>query len=181
MNQNHAQIARLLSQAWAARRNHDADKALALASRAVSLARAENHHIGLIQALTKLGQLKRDAGDIAGALLLYREAEAVCRHTGQKRLLAGTVRHLGDIFRKNRQLMRSRTAYEEAVSLYGQDPETSELELANAYRPMALLYDELKEPDIARSYWQKAYDLYRKLGVEAGVQECTNHLARTSR
>ena len=43
---------------------------------------------------------------------------------------------------------------------------------------MAILKEELGQVEEARLLWARARDLYGAVGIEAGVAECADHLAR---
>ena len=69
---------------------------------------------------------------------------------------------------------------DEALSLYGHGEAgaTETLDHANAVRPMAILKEELGAIEEARALWRRARDFYRAAGIEAGVAESTDRLAR---
>ena len=52
------------------------------------------------------------------------------------------------------------------------------LDHANALRPMAILKEELGQVEEARALWRRARELYGAVGIEAGVAECADRLAR---
>lgn len=92
--------------------------------------------------------------------------------------LAHAVRHLGDLHRKAGRLAAAEACYAEALALYGGQDQPPPLDHANALRPMAILKEELGQVDEARTLWQRARELYGVASIEAGVDECTDHLTR---
>jgi tetratricopeptide (TPR) repeat protein len=123
-----------------------------------------------------LGQIERDRGELDGALAKYEEAARLASETGEATLLAHTVRHLGDILRKMARTAEAEKRYDEALGIYRAQPDTTPLDLANAFRGMAVLKDEIGERGIARALWEEASRLYALAGVDAGVAECRKRI-----
>ena len=132
-----------------------------------------------VAALGKLGHVEQDAGRHAAARACYEEAVAVARNVGDPLRLAHAVRHLGDVHRRAGRLAEAEACYDEALSLYVH-PEagTATLDHANAVRPMAILKEEQGRVEEASALWRRARDLYLAVGMEAGVAECADRLAR---
>lgn len=145
---------------------------------AVALCRAAGANRELVTALGKLGHAEEDAGRDDAALACRDEAVAVARRAGHPMTLAHAVRHLGDLHRKAGRLAGAEACYAEALALYGGHDDPPALDYANALRPMAILKETLGRTDEARTLWRRARDLYGAIPVEAGVAECTEHLAR---
>ena len=107
------------------------------------------------------------------------EAVAAARNAGDPLRLAHAVRHLGDVHRHAGRLVEAEACYDEALSLYGRHAAgAAALDHANALRPMAILKENLGHVEEARVLWGRARELYGAAGVEAGVAECADHLAR---
>jgi len=66
-------------------------------------------------------------------------------------------------------------AYNEALEIYRNSPETPQLDLANTLRGFALLKDG--DGEEALLLWQEASYLYAASGVDAGVSECELQIA----
>ena len=147
-------------------------------SEAVALCRAAGADGELVAALGKLGHAEEDAGRDDAALACREEAVAVARRAGRPMPLAHAVRHLGDLHRKAGRLEAAEACYAEALALYGGQDDPPALDYANALRPMAILNESLGRVGEARILWRRARDLYGAVPVEAGVAECTEHLAR---
>ncbi len=130
-------------------------------------------------ALGKLGHVEQDAGRREAALACYEESVAAARRADDPLRLAHAVRHLGDVHRHAGRLAKAEACYGEALSLYARHAAgPAALDHTNALRPMAILKEELGQVDQARLLWKRARDLYSAVGVEAGVAECADHLAR---
>ena len=130
-------------------------------------------------ALGKLGHVEQDAGRHEAALACYEQSVAAARRADDPLRLAHAVRHLGDVHRHGGRLAEAEACYEEALSLYARHATgAAALDHANALRPMAILKEELGQVGQARLLWKHARDLYSAVGIEAGVAECADHLAR---
>lgn len=145
---------------------------------AVTLCRASGADGVLAEALGKLGHVEEDAGRGEAALACYDEAVQAARRADRPLLLAHAVRHLGDVHRKAERLAAAEACYAEALALYGGQGDAPALDHANALRPMAILKETQGQVDDAKALWRRARTLYGSVGVEAGVDECAEHLAR---
>jgi tetratricopeptide (TPR) repeat protein len=143
---------------------------------AVELSRKQGPPRKLIHALKGLGQIARDlrANDVA--LRLYQEAVSLCRNEDELLLLAHTIRHVGDIHQDMKQQDLAAQCYEEALAIYRSHQETSNLDLANAVRPFALLKERAGAIHEAKLMWAEARDLYLAAKVPEGVKECSRRL-----
>ena len=146
---------------------------------AAAICRETGASLELSVALGKLGHVEQDAGRHEAARACCEEAVVAARHAGDPLRLAHAVRHLGDVHRHAGRLVDAEACYAEALSLYGhlETRRPAVLDHANAVRPMAILKEESGQVEAARALWRRARDLYRAAGIEAGVAECTDHLA----
>ena len=131
-----------------------------------------------VQALRALSDSRRELGRDDEALKLYEEAVAVCRDMGDPLLLAHTIRHLGQLHHDAARVEDAERCYSEALQLYRSQESAPPLDVANAVRPLAILKDDAGETEAARRLWQEARALYEACGVQAGVDECSERLAR---
>ena len=145
---------------------------------AVTLCRSAGANRELAAALGKLGHVEEYMGRGDAALACYEEAVAAARRADDPMRLAHAVRHLGDLHRKAERLAAAEACYTEALALYGGQDDPPPLDHANALRPMAILKETLGQVDEARTLWQRARALYGSVGIEEGVAECAEHLAR---
>lgn len=147
---------------------------------ATDICRAVGADRELSVALGKLGHVEQDAGRHEAALACYEQSVAAARRADDLLRLAHAVRHLGDVHRHGGRLAEAEACYEEALSLYARHAAgAAALDHANALRPMAILKEELGQVEEARLLWARARDLYSAAGIEAGVAECADHLARS--
>ena len=131
-----------------------------------------------VQALRALSDSRRELGRDDEALKLYEEAVAVCRDVGDPLLLAHTVRHLGQLHHDAARVEDAERCYREALQLYRDQVSAPPLDVANAVRPLAILQEDAGESEAAIRLWQEARDLYEAAGVQTGVDECSERLAR---
>lgn len=111
-------------------------------------------------------------GGSYGSVLKYKLAVAFARTRSDRLVLAHCVRHLGDAYRRLDRAEPAESCYVEALSIYRREQATKPLDLANALRGFALLKEGVGARDESRRLWQEAHDLYLKVNVPAGVQEC---------
>ncbi len=123
------------------------------------------------------GRAARNAGDRAGGLRGYRDAVALLRASGEPLRLAHTVRHVADMEREAEDWPAALRDYAEALQLYRRSPETGKLDLANTLRGYALLLEALGARGEAGAMWVEARELYRGVGVQAGVDEAARRVA----
>ena len=147
-------------------------------SEAVGLLRAAGATRELVGALGKLGHAEENAGRVDAALACYEEAVAVARGADHRLPLAHALRQLGDLHRKAERPTVAEDCYAESLALYGAQDEPPPLDHANALRPMAILKEEQGRVDEARTLWRRARELYGVASIQAGVDECTDHLDR---
>lgn len=146
---------------------------------AVAACRTAGDDRELVTALGKFGHVEQDAGRHEAALACYEESAAAARRADDPLRLAHAVRHLGDVHRHGGRPAEAEACYREALSLYGRHAAgAAALDHANALRPMAILKEERGQVEEARLLWARARDLYSAVGIEAGVAECADHLAR---
>ena len=167
----------LRSRAVAARRESRLDDAKRDLIEAVALCRKGQEEIDLAKALTALGQIESDLHDHAGALKNYEDAAAIYRATNDSQRLAHTIRHIGDMHRRQKRADLAEPCYREAVELYRCDPTTPPLDLANALRGFAMLKDDMGEQLEAKPLWEEARELYAAVEVKEGVAESSRRLA----
>ena len=155
-----------------------ADDARDLLRRFADLCVESKNHREAVGALRTLARIEHKLGRPGQERVLYDEAVALSRGAGEPMLLAHTVRHLGDIFRRSNDMEGALACYSEAIELYRGSPETRRGDLANAVRPMAILQEALGHPTAARALWAEAKELYEGLGIREGVSECADALER---
>jgi tetratricopeptide (TPR) repeat protein len=123
----------------------------------------------------KQAQAARDRGDRKEALRCYLEAMAAAAQAGNLKAQMHHARHAGDVYRELGQYDEAYAFINIALGCYKENP-PGDLELANTLRVAALI-DEMY-PDIGRQaeLWREAGELYAKVGIQAGVDECARRL-----
>jgi len=158
----------LLKSATEARREGQLEDARALAVQAIGAAR-----LALANALRELGEVERASGNAQEARAAYEESVRLLRQCDKPLRFAHTLRHLGDVYYEQGQRDLAANAYDEALGVYRSHLDASVLDVANAVRSLAVLRD-------TEELWQEALDLYRRAGVQAGIDNCTRRLAALS-
>jgi len=167
----------LLGRGVEARRAGNLDQALTLLTEALQAA-GENR---LLQAkvLRELGELARNQPLRADAIQYYLQAVALLREAGAgSSLLADTVRHLGDVYTEAAQHEAAGECLREAVALYADYPGAPALDVANAQRSLAIHCELTGATAQAQELWCGVRTQYARLGITAGVDECTRRLQR---
>lgn len=168
----------LIERAVQYRRESNLDGAGREWAEVAELSRREDDVSTLIRALNGIAQIERDRGRNFEASTRYEEAVLLCREHGDPLLLAHTIRHLGDVRRHLGQQSDAHACYEEALVIYRSEPGANPLDLANTLRPFAILKEKMGDIGGARAFWREARDLYQSLNIDAGILECSNHLAQ---
>jgi tetratricopeptide (TPR) repeat protein len=127
-----------------------------------------------------IGKVERDLGQDEPATSHYRSAADLYRGLDDSMGLAHAVRHVADILRKMDRTQEAESYILEAIRIYRAQQPLPQLHLANALRVAALLREQAGEQNGALPLWLEARDLYRAVGVEAGVAESRAHAAKAS-
>lgn len=144
---------------------------------AIVRARKVNNRLLLIDALRQLAGVERELGRAEAARNLYEEAVTRCRSESDRARLAHSVRGLGDVHLDADRVHLAEHYYVEAVTIYREATDGDLLDLANAIRPLAIIEESFGRLSSARALWSEALDLYERVGVRSGVDECLIHLA----
>ncbi len=156
-------------------RPHEAYRAM---SDAVAEARPGGASVDLVRALSGLAQMERDLDRRESAVPLYEEAVDLCRELGETLRFAHTIRHLGQVHHEAGRLDAAGSCLSEALDTYRAHGGPSPLDLANALRPLAILRGETGSAEESKRLWAEARELYGRLGIDAGVEEADDWLAR---
>lgn len=166
----------ILKQAALTRQHEDpAAEADRLALEQAALAAKADEITARAEELMTEAQERRNRGDRIGSSIIYAEAITLLRANGNTtRQLAYALRHAADVRSQLKEYAVAASHIEEAVRLYRAlvlSEEATPLELANALR-VAALNGERE----AHAAWREACDLYSELRIEAGTDECAQHL-----
>jgi tetratricopeptide (TPR) repeat protein len=147
-----------------------------------------NEEADPILALTRQAQAARNAGDREAAVALQSRALALCRHQDDPARLAHVLRHLGDILGELGRYAEAEPHFREMAEIYAARPQTPPLELANAWRSLAVQAEGLGDRDDARRLWMEVRARYAELDAvfvqltgkpeNPGVAECDRRLGR---
>lgn len=154
---------------------------LDLLSSAVKEAEQNDDAYSLAYSLNKLAHIRGDLEGRMAAIELYRLAAEAGRRAGSGLLEGEALRHWADHLRHMAKYEEALSMYEQALQALQSDSNTSSNSLGNLYRPMGILYEETGKISLAMEYWQKARELYCQAGIEAGVEECDDHLQTLER
>jgi tetratricopeptide (TPR) repeat protein len=165
----------LIAEGYAARRMGQPGNALTAFTEAVIAADADPS--GRAQALTGVGQIERDLGNLEAAAKHYQSAVDLLRGLNEPLRLAHTIRHVGDILHDQGHLDAAVPCYEEALAVYRSHDATAPLDLGNTLRGYALVEQGRGNNAAASKLWQEARDLYQFVGVDAGIREADRRLA----
>jgi tetratricopeptide (TPR) repeat protein len=130
-----------------------------------------------LEALLQQARADRAAGRMAEARAAYELAVAKARAIDDRTLLAQALRHVSDMERERGKSDEAFMTGQEAVDIYRQLPDASQLDLANALRVTALALMDLGKPLEALPVLQEARALYRELQISEGVAECDSYLS----
>ena len=103
----------------------------------------------------------------------YRRASEAFRMAGDTAGEAHALRHAADVLSEMGSLEEADDVYRETLELY-RTHDSKPLDLANAVRAYAVLLD--KRGDDAGALWTRALELYERIGIAAGVEECRQRL-----
>ena len=155
-----------------------AAKCFARLEKAVAVAKKGKDDHGLAYALIKLAHLRGDRDGREAAIELYQEAVDAGSRAKSGLLEGEALRHWADHLRHLDKLEEAQALYERALDCLHADPATTALSLGNAYRPMGILFTELKDSENAIRHWQRARELYVEAGIAAGIEECDANLKK---
>jgi tetratricopeptide (TPR) repeat protein len=129
-----------------------------------------------VRALNEQARAERSAGEGQRALELYRQIAELQRAAGASMGEAHALRHMADINLDHGELGQARACYEHALDIYRQVGDSHSLDLANAIRGYAIVLGELDDAPGSKARWLEARALYQACGIDAGVNECNQHL-----
>jgi hypothetical protein len=124
----------------------------------------------------ELGRRARGAGRIEEALWCYTEAMGAAHDAGDLPGLMHPGRHAADLHRELGNFEEAYVLISVTLGFYRENPPT-DLELANTLRSAALADEAYEDNGRREALWREARDLYARAGVQAGVDECQNHLS----
>lgn len=121
--------------------------------------------------LEELAYVERSLRDPDAAREHYLQSSEIYRSLDNPLKTAHTMRHAADILREQKRTDQAALLYSEAIAIYRSHEATPPLDLGNAIRGFALLKEDAGERAQALSLWREAGDLYKLVGIEAGITE----------
>lgn len=153
-----------------------ATECLAMLDFAEQYAQGESAHYERAYVFNKQAHIRQYVDGTAVAIELWKKSADAARQAESGLLEGEALRHWADALRHENQLEEAGELYVRALDCLQADPKTSPLSLGNAYRPMAILHENLGDNATAKQHWLTARDLYVEAGIQAGVDECDVHL-----
>lgn len=130
----------------------------------------------LVTAYRGLGHIQADQGLHVQAHASFLAAVGQARATGDPCLLAHALRHAGRSAAQVGRFTEAIRACNEAVALYGTQPDAEPMDVANALRALARVLEQAGLGDDALAAWRAALPLYQRAGIDDGVAECRARL-----
>ncbi len=161
----------LLEQGRSAKREHRLEDARSLFKEALGENASMDDLALRAKIYEELAYVERSLRDLDAAQEHYRESSEIYRRLDNPLKTAHTVRHAADILREQKKTDLAEPLYSEALSIYRSHHETPPLDLGNAIRGFALLKEEAGDRAQALSLWREAGDIYRVVGIDAGIAE----------
>jgi hypothetical protein len=124
------------------------------------------------------GRQARSGGDLALARSRYAAGAKIYRDQNDLLAYAHAIRHVADIYQQESYSGEAKPLYEESIELYRSNLNTKILDLANAFRPYALLNEAEGNLELVSKLREEAKQLYSSLRVEPGVSECDEHISK---
>jgi tetratricopeptide (TPR) repeat protein len=125
----------------------------------------------------ELAYVERTLGELEYSKTHYLLAAQICRQLDHPLRWAHTARHAADILREQGKNEEAELLYTEVLAVYRSHSDANRLDLANAIGGHALLKTQMKSVADARALWEEARQLYRAENIQAGIEECTAHIA----
>ncbi|MYD44212.1 MAG: hypothetical protein F4W90_10035 [Gammaproteobacteria bacterium] len=155
-----------------------ARQVLTLLEQAAQTGEDDSDHYGRAYALSKLAQIRGYIEGNAIAIELLKEAIDCAKKASSALLEGEALRRWADYLRHDGKLSEAEPLYWEALHCLQADEATTALSIGNAYRPIAILYEELGDKTKATTYWRQSRTYYQKADIQAGIDECDAHLKK---
>ena len=170
----------LIERGWCARAESKYAEAHRDMIKTIAIFRQAGTHGDLVAALGRLGHIEMDLDRWDEERSIYEKGISICRDAGDPFGMAHKIRHLGMVHRHAGREDEARACFQEALSPYRSHKEPPSLDYANATLPVARLKEELGQVDQAKQLLIEARKLYLTENVQAGVDDCSNRLAKLS-
>ena len=128
----------------------------------------------------ELAYVERSMCDLDAAREHYLQSSEIYRGLDNPLKTAHTIRHAADILREQKRTDQAVPLYSEALAIYRSHEKTPPLDLANAIRGFALLKEDAGDRAQALSLWREVAELYRLVGIDAGISESATRIQSLS-
>lgn len=152
-------------------------KAKKLIKKVISLVDKDNYFM-LGQVYAFCGQLERDLKNLERALTWYSMAMKTYENGKFQSKTIHALRHIAEIETEIGNTKKAQDAYIRTLKFYTTNENTAIGELANTQRGYAVLLEKTEDFAAAKKHWIKARDLYKKLDLTEGVDECLHHISK---
>jgi len=167
----------LLEQAWMARREDDYPDARQILREASRICQEHNLVEPFMKTLKLLAQLDHDTDNLRDALSRYHQLAELHHEKQNHELEAHTLRHIADVHRELGSIEEANHFYTQALDIYKKQNNQSSIDVANLYKGMGLLFQQMSEKEKAKEYYDKALDIFREFNVQTEVDECIKRIA----
>ncbi len=161
------------NEAWALRNKGNSDEVLLIANEYLKKSKTPEDKALFLKLYA---QVYSDTGRLKEALTYYKEIEKIYIDIDDKERQMHTLRHIGDLYYQLNELECAQKCLVQVVDYVEEGHFVNRLEKANTHRIYALALEGLGKPSEATAHWEKAKSHYAQLGIEAGVNECQDHL-----
>jgi CHAT domain-containing protein len=123
----------------------------------------------------KLADLYKVWGKTRKALEMYQKVVEYYIKQNDLNELATNYENMAELYKNQKENPNAITSYEEALKLYQQ--QKKEKDEGRIYECIASCYWEMKNLKTAKIYYQKSYQVRKKIGDESGMIYCLANLA----
>lgn len=162
-------------QGWALRNEGKYEEVFALAEEQLALAKEAEDKTSEALFLKLKAQAHHDRGELREALKYYKEIEHIYIALEDKARQMHTLRHIGNLYLDLEEFECAEKCLIQVLEAYEATPPAA-LEMANTHRLYALALGGLNRQAEAKTYWQKAKEVYEKLWIPEAVEECEGYL-----
>lgn len=160
---------------WTLRNESQYEAVLRLADENLVLAQEAEDLASEALFLKLFAQIHQDQENLREALTYYKQMEKLYIRLEDRPRQMHTLRHIGMLFHELQEFECAEKCLVQVVEAYEQEA-PSDLEKANTHRLYALALEDLNRDSEAKTHWLKAKELYERLWILEGVEECEEHL-----
>ena len=171
----HEIIQSYVSKIWQCRFSDDYHMADQLFQEAMEREEAKQH-LEQGEILRVYSQIQRDQGALDEALRLLEKSYVQLRPVTPPLRHAHVVRHIAELQAELHLNEKAEENYKMVVDIHHKEGDVQSLNYANAARSYAVFCENLKNRTVAIPFWKEAQEIYRRLDIKEGVDECEEHI-----